>query len=180
MIRLNLVPKTEKNAYTVEIARRFIVFTSIGFFIILMAFISLLSANYFFIYLQLTPEIERLETEKQAEKTKKVEEFEKQIKDINTKLNLISAAKTQATPISQIINKIIVASSGKNSYLTNIFIDKPATKASIKGFSLNRDQVVQIQENLKGEMAFVDINAPYSNLLKQVNINFSFDFKIKQ
>lgn len=180
MIKLNLVPKTGKDIYNIEITRRFIVFASIGSFIIFMAFISLLSAIYFFIYLQLTPEIKRLEAEKQAEKTKKVEEFEKQIRDTNTKLNLISSAKTQTAPISQIVNKIIVISSGKNSYLKNIFIDKSSAKASIKGFSLNREQVVKIQENLKNETAFADINAPYSNLLKQDNINFSFDFKIKQ
>lgn len=180
MIKLNLVPKTEREAYDIETTRRFIIFASIGSFIILIAFISLLSAIYFFIYLQLTPEVKRLEAEKQAEKTKKVEGFEKQIKDTNAKLNLISSAKSQTAPISQIVDKIIIISSGKNSYLKNIFIDKSSAKASIKGFSINREQVVKIQESLKNETAFSDINAPYSNLLKQENINFSFDFKIKQ
>lgn len=180
MIKLNLVPKTERENYNIEIARRFVVSASIGFFIIVLAFIGLLAGNYFFIRLQLVPEIGRLETEKQAEKTKKVEEFEKQIKDTNSKLTVIINAKTQTAQVSQIIEKIIEMSSGNNSYLTSIFIDKSAMKASIKGFSANRDQVVKIQENIKSDPAFSDINAPYSNLLKQTNINFSFDFKIKQ
>lgn len=180
MIKLNLVPKTERKNYHIEIARRFVVSASIGFFIIALAFIGLLAGNYFFIRLQLAPEIERLEAEKRAEKTKKVDEFEKQIKDTNSKLAAIINARAQTAQVSQIIEKIIGISSGNNSYLTSIFIDRPAMKASIKGFSANRDQVVKIQENIKNNSAFSDINAPYSNLLKQTNINFSFDFKIKQ
>lgn len=178
MIKLNLLPPREKNNYKIEIFRRFIIFFSIGIFIIIAIFISLLAFNYLFLYLQLEPEKNLLNTEKVAEKFKKVEEFENQIKDTNKKISLIMNIKNQMAPVAPIIEKITNATNEKDSYLKNFVIDRGGATASIKGFSLNRDYVVKIQDNLKNDPQFSDVNAPYSNFLKQKNIDFSFDFKL--
>lgn len=178
MIQLNLIPQQDKKYYQTEITRRFIIFFSIGIFIITIIFIGLLLSGYFFLSLQLNPEIQRLETEKATEKFRKVEDFDNQIKETNKKISLILNIKNQATPISPLIEKILQVSSGNNSYLENIAIDRQTGNISIKGFSLTRDQVVKIEDGIKKENLFKDVVAPYSNLLKQRNINFSFDFKI--
>lgn len=179
MIRLNLIPTTEKDNYRIEIFRRFVISFSIGTFIITAIFISLLAAEYFLLSLQIEPEIKRLEAEKATEKFKKVEEFENQIKETNKKISAILDIKNQTSLMVPIIEKVTNDSSGKNSYLKSIAVDKTASTVSIKGFSLTRDQVVNIQNNLKNDPSFNDINAPYANFLKQKNVDFSFDFKLK-
>lgn len=178
MIQLNLIPQQDKKYYKMEITRRFVIFFGIGTFILAVIFIGLLLSGYFFLSLQLNPEIQRLETEKATEKFRKVEDFDNQIKETNKKIGLILNIKNQATPISPIIEKILQVSSGDDSYLENITIDRQTGNISIKGFSLTRNQVVKIEDSIKKEDLFKDVIAPYSNLLKQRNINFSFDFKI--
>lgn len=180
MITLNLVPQTEKENYGIEMSRRFVVFFSIGSFVIFIAFLGLLVVSYFFISFQIDPEIKRLEAEKQTEKAKKVAEFEKQIKDINTKLNAIANAKKQIVPVAPIIGKIASASESGNSYLKNLLYDKNLSSASIKGFAKTRNEVLRIEENIKKDASFKDLNSPYSNFLKQTNIDFVFDFKINK
>lgn len=180
MIKLNLIPTTEKESYKLEIFRRFVIFFSIGIFSITLIFIALLGAEYFLLSLQIDPEIKRLEAEKATEKFKKVEDFENQIKETNKKIADIVAIKNQISLIVPIIEQITNDVSGKNSYLQSIVIDKAASTGSIKGFSLTRDQVVTIQDNLKNDALLDSINAPYANFLKQKNVDFSFDFKLKK
>ncbi|KKQ51474.1 MAG: hypothetical protein US71_C0011G0030 [Parcubacteria group bacterium GW2011_GWD2_38_12] len=179
MIKLNLLPPIEKNNYKTEIMRRFVIFFGIGIFIITTIFIGLLAFNYLFLYLQLSPEMKSLEAEKTTEKYKKVEELENQIKDTNKKIGLILTIKNQVVPTFPIIEKISKAANEKDSYLKSFVIDRENSTASIKGFALERDHVVKIQDNLRNDQQFSDINAPYSNFLKQRNVDFLFDFKIQ-
>lgn len=179
MIKLNLLPPVEKKYYQIETVRRFVVFLSIGLFIISLIFIGLLVFNYLFVSFQLEPIAQQLEIEKATEKAKKVEEFEKQIKETNRKITLITTIKKEAAPISPIIDKIVISSIGKDSYLKTFSIDRRAGTAKIEGFSSTRNQVIKIQDSLKNESTLSDINAPYSNFLKQTNIDFIFDFKLK-
>lgn len=179
MIKLNLLPPTEKKYYQIETIRRFVVFLSIGLSVILSLFIGLLVFNYFFVSFQLEPTIHQLEVEKATEKARKVEELEKQIKETNRKITLLTTIKKEAAPISPILEKLTAASAGKNSYLKTFSIDRRTGAVKIEGFSSTRDQVVKIQDNLKSDSSFSDVNAPYSNFLKQTNIDFVFDFKLK-
>lgn len=179
MIKLNLIPTTEKDNYKIEITRRFLIFFSIGISIITIIFITLLGAEYFFLSLQIDPEIQKLSIEKATEKFKKVEEFENQIKNTNKKIDAILNVNNQLSLMAPAIEKITNASSGRNSYLKSVVIDKTSSTVSIKGFSPTREQVVSIQNNLKNDSSFGDISAPYANFLKQKNVDFSFDFKIK-
>lgn len=179
MIKLNLLPPTEKKYYQIETIRRFVVFLSIGLFVILLLFIGLLIFNYLFISFQLEPTMRQLEIEKATEKARKVEEFEKQIKETNRKITLLTNIKKEAAPISPVLDKLTASSAGKNSYLKTFSIDRRTNAIKIEGFSSTRDQVIKIQDNLKNDSSFSDINAPYSNFLKQTNIDFTFDFKLK-
>lgn len=180
MITLNLVPQTEKENYKIEISRRFIVFFSIGSFVIFIAFLGLLIVSYFFIYFQINPEIKRLEAEKQTEKAREVAKFEERIKEINTGLNTITNAKKQIVPVAPIIEKMVSASESGDSYLKNLLYDKNSSSASIKGFAKTRNEVLKIEENIKKDNLFKDLSSPYSNFLKQINIDFVFDFKINK
>lgn len=179
MITLNLVPQTEKETYQTEISRRFVVFFSIGCFVIFLAFVGLLIVSYLFIYFQIGPETKRLEVEKQTEKAKKVAEFEKQIKDINTKLNTTLSAKKQIIPAMIILEETFSAINS-GSYLKNIIYDKNTSAVSIKGFARTRNDALKMEENIKKNPLFTELNSPYSNFLKQTNIDFIFDFKISK
>jgi len=179
MIKLNLMPITEKNGYATEVTRRFFILFSIGASIIMIIFMALLGSAYFLLSLQIDPEIQRLSVEKATEKFKKVEEFENQIKDTNKKIDAMLNIDNQLSLMVPLVEKIANASSGKNSYLQSIVIDKTSDTISIKGFSPTREQVVKIQNNLENDSSFSDIVAPYANFLKQKNVAFSFDFKLK-
>lgn len=180
MIKLNLLPQKEKDDYKTEIMRRFVVFFSIGILIIMTVFALLLGAEYLILQFQLNPEMQRLSAEKETEKFKKAEEFENQIKEINRKTSLVLNAKSQSSPILPILEKITKSGAGDNSYLKTIIIDSSSGNINIKGFALTRDQVIKIQDNLQKEKSFINIGAPYSNFLKQKNIDFSFDFKFAE
>lgn len=180
MIKLNLLSPNEKKYYQTEITRRFIVFFSIGLSIITTVFIGLLVFSYFFISFQIEPIISQLEIERATEKVIKIEEFEKQIKETNQKISLLLSVKGQATPITPLIIKLADASTEKDSYLKSFLLDRKNSIGKMQGFSISRNQVIKIQENLKNESLFSEINSPYSNFLKQSNIDFIFDFKIKQ
>lgn len=179
MITLNLVPQTEKENYQTEISRRFVVFFSIGCFVIFLAFVGLLIVSYLFIYFQIGPETKRLEVEKQTEKAKKVVEFEKQIKDINMKLNAITNAKKQIVPAMKIVEETF-STVNDGAYLKSIVYDKNTSTVSIKGFARTRNDALKIEENIKKNPLFAELNSPYSNFLKQTNIDFIFDFKINK
>lgn len=177
MITLNMVPQTEKENYQTEISRRFVVFFGIGCFVIFLAFVGLLIVNYMFIYFQIGPEIKRLEVEKQTERARKAAEFEKQIKDVNTKLNAVANAKKQIVPAMIIMEETFLAINS-GSYLKNIIYDKNTSTVSIKGFAKTRNDALKIEENIKKNPLFTELNSPYSNFLKQTSIDFIFDFKI--
>lgn len=180
MIKLNLLPPIEKKYYKIETYRRFVIFFSIGIFIIFTIFIGLLFFNYIFVSLQLEPVVRQLEIEKATEKAKKIADFENQIKETNKKIALLTNIKKQSNPIMPLIEKIINDSMSKNSYLTNLLINRPEKIGSVKGFSLTRSQVINIQKNLIANMFLSEIKSPYSNFLKQTNIDFVFDFKLTQ
>lgn len=178
MIKLNLLPPIEKRNYKTEITRRFVVFFSIGTFIILSLFIGLLSFNYLFLSLQLEPAIHQLAVEKETEKAKKIMDLEKQIKETNKQIILLTNIQKQSDLMMPPIERIATDSKSGNSYLTNIQINKTDGVGGVKGFSLTRDRVINIQNNLKNNRLLSDINAPYSNFLKQSNIEFAFTFKL--
>lgn len=180
MLTLNILPPIEKENYKTEITRRFAVFFGIGVFVVLVIFIAVLTVGYLFLYLQIEPLNKRLDTIQATEKARKAQGLERQIKDANKIIVAISNAKSQATAITGIIEKISASSSNDSSYLKTLLIDFTGGNAKISGYSKTRDQVVAIQDNLSKEASFENISAPYANFLKQKNIDFTFEFKIKK
>lgn len=179
MLTLNILPPIEKENYKTEVTRRFAVFFGIGAFVVLVIFIAVLTVEYLFLYLQIEPLNKQLNTIQTTEKAKKAQGLERQIKDANKIIAAISNTKSQTTPITGIIEKISAASISDSSYLKNLLIDFTGGNAKISGYSKTRDWVVAIQDNLSKEASFENISAPYANFLKQKDIDFTFEFKLK-
>jgi len=59
-------------------------------------------------------------------------------------------------------------------------IEKEYLKGTITGLASKREQVLKMEQFLKTSPYFEDVVSPFQNIISPIDINFIFDFKVKQ
>jgi Tfp pilus assembly protein PilN len=108
--------------------------------------------------------------------TKYANIFNKEIKEFNLYINGLN--KIQDEHI--IWNKFIIKFSRLVPDMVNLYsLDIRPDKILITGFSSDRNNLKELQENLEASGLFSNIEIPLNDLIKKENIDFSIKAEIK-
>jgi Tfp pilus assembly protein PilN len=177
MIKLNLLPPQEKNELKLERLYRWLVFYGSATILIILLFITFLALIWSFILIQLKSYTVNLENTKTSFQGQSIENQQKLIRDFNLKLERIAQVQSGHKYYSPVlIHLATLVPSGIR--IDALAIDEQG-KATLTGYAQRRSQLLLLKEALEKSSFFENVNNPISNLTKQVEINFSFQFDIK-
>ena len=103
------------------------------------------------------------------------------IKNINTMVRIFSGAYSQETPMSSIIKKIISLKNSKIqitaiSLVKNTDLSKTVV---VRGVSQTRDALTSFNNDLRADSVFTKVDLPLTNLIKDVNTDFTITLTYK-
>lgn len=176
MSNLNLLPVREIRK--LEIKRLFELLGSFAiwilFFLIILSLF--LSSIIFYLSIILKSQNELIEIRKNNERTKYLTEIEDKTRELNKSLVKIDLKQKEMilwTPIFEELSNITPI----GVYLTNFSHQSTLNRVSLKGFADTRENFLYFQDKLGESSCFSEIDAPLSNLIKQNNVEFTFNFK---
>lgn len=106
-------------------------------------------------------------------------------KELENKINLSSSvlSKLDSFYKSQVktaaILEKISATLPKDAYLTSLNLNPSSLQVSLAGFAPDREDVLELRENLEKEKDFSNIYFPPENWVNRYDINFNVFFKAK-
>ena len=106
--------------------------------------------------------------------TKSTENYTKQVKLINTKVNLIDQIQKDHTEWSYLINYFSNLDT-PDIVFNRISVNKEKNNLEVNGFATKRDSIIELKETLENSTIFKSVNFPISNFLQKENINFQFN-----
>ena len=173
MITLNIIPpqlKKEIKIKTVYAALKdfyAILFINICFLgIILLASLGVIQAHF-------------VKTIKNSSLlTKSVENYEQQIKEINTKINEVEKIQAEAVNWSYLLS-LLWEQTPKGIFFNKISLNKDKNSLILNGLSDTRENLLVLKSLIEDSGYFKNINFPISNLLKKENVNFTISAEIK-
>lgn len=173
---LNILSTTEKKKVLVEYRLRLAVVSVSAVGVLVLASLALLIPPYLLALSKYNAANEQLSAlEAKYGDTKKEKEIAAQIRDINTKIALLSSASTN-TRLSppQVISDILTK---KNSAIKIIGITYDSAtnqeRIVLTGTAVDRDSLANFVEVLKKDSTFTSITLPISSYVKSENIDFS-------
>ncbi|MDP3726235.1 MAG: hypothetical protein Q8R36_03500, partial [bacterium] len=109
--------------------------------------------------------------------------LEKNVADINQKINILSGESERSISTSYAIQKII-ENKNPNIFITSFFYDdiqktEMPRIMTISGVSSNRHRLISFVNALRAEDTFSEVNVPVSNFVKNVDIPFSLLLTIR-
>lgn len=172
---INLIPNEERKKMIKDFYLRFVVLLFFAFgFSVLVASVSILP-SYFASAVKVSVATERLigETSKPVpeigQKTQGV------IKELNTKVGIISRARKNQFIISErVINEIVLRkmSDIKITEITYDYNSATGRKIGVTGVAPSRDRLLLFRKALEDDRLFKEVDLPISNFLKGTNIQF--------
>lgn len=176
MLNLNLLPPKEIRKLEIrrfgELLGSFAIWI-LFFFIIFSLF---LSSVIFCLSIILKSQIELIEIRNNDQKTKYLIEIEDKTKKLNESLAKINLKQKEIilwTPIIEELSKITPV----GVYLTNFSYHVSLDKINLRGIANTRANFLSFQDKLSESTCFSEIEAPLSNLIKQNDVDFVFNFK---
>lgn len=177
MLTTNLLPLAEKNEIWYEETRRIVRFFSVGISLICVLAVILLFPAYFFLSLE-ERELERsLAIEEDASRTFNIEAELQKIRIVENHIRLIRDFASAPATASVLFEKFF-ASSGSGITLSSLTIKKQGDVA-ITGNSVTRRDLLRFEKTLRDANMFQEISFPLSNIIRETNINFTLQGKLK-
>ncbi len=173
MLKFNLLPPQEKRELEMSNFNRLITSLLIWFFVFLITFGVLLASAYYSLSIIIDGQEKLVARFEGDENIGGLLELEEKIKNDNTlikELNKKQEGIVLWTPILEEFSRITT----EGLYLTNLNYQKEEEKVSIAGRASSRDKLLEFENKLKKSSYFVEVESPFSNLIKQTDINFSF------
>lgn len=171
MLTLNILPKTIKKEIRIKIIYNYIKNTC-GIIIILISFYSIA-----FLSIKLMLQMHFVTTVNETSLlTKSAQNFSSKVIDINEKINTIDSIQNDFYKYSVILNDFNKNIS-PDINLNNLIIDQANQKIIFKGFSANRDALLNFKKYMEEQDGFSEIYFPISNLLEKKDINFEITTK---
>ena len=164
MITLNLIPQSKKDA--LKLARVYILIKNLTILILILTIlvaITLLTTkaalqNYF-----------NNIVSQSTFTTKYANTFVKGIKNFNAQLSAVDSIQKEHIPWTKFLVRFS-ALVPKNVAIQNLSVNNQ--KVLIKGLAVSRDQLIELENNLKKDPLFTNVIIPLENLLKRENIDF--------
>lgn len=175
---MNLLPQYQKDIIQWDILRRFIfVFLGIVFF---WAMIFLVLAYNSVLYLEAQiPAVEaRLRAEQETQKANIVMEVESDIKDLNEVLLTIDKIRKKESFNFPYILRVLGSMAPEGVVFRTITFR--GKDIDIQGHAEGRAGVLALNKNLQEQSIFTNIVSPLSNIVKEQDINFTFNFSIDE
>lgn len=179
MFRFNLLPQQYKENFKKYIfARLFYVFS--GFVLIWGIVIGIiLFTSFEFLAIQNNALEERIMGVRELKETEEAEAFEAEIISLNKFLGRVNNIKEVNSYDVFLILQKISPMVPEGSSLDNFTFSATTGKVSLKGRSVLRTHVITLENRLKEEPLFKEIDSPLSNLLQAEDVEFSFSITLE-
>jgi Tfp pilus assembly protein PilN len=177
MLKINLLPPSQKQALREnEISRWFLYFfSSLGFLMVIFGLLCL--STYFYLFILVQSQKQAISSAQDKIQSQELKNIEIQISETNQKIKKIYASFDSFiywTEILEDFSKDIP----KGIYLKNLSYRLEDNQIRLDGHANTRQVLLDFEKIIKNNQEFADLESPISNLLKQTDIDFSFNFKI--
>ncbi len=176
MINLNLLPLQEKDELNREKTQRWIIFYGVNIIGLMLIFAALLAIIWFYISIQLkaaNKDLTSIQTGFQGADLKTQQEKTTALNTTISKISLTQKSQKNYSNFLASLANLVPA----GIRLDAISIDKDGN-GILNGYAQKRDQVISFKDQLEKSSLFNSVENPLSNLVKQTDINFYFNFKI--
>lgn len=177
MFTINLLPSQEKKLVRLEEARRALRFFAMGLAFIFIVGSALLSPSFLPLFLE-RRELERsLHLEEEAGRALGVEGTMARTKTLRIAVSSIKAFIRAPSNASAALEGLW-SQSRDGITLINVTM-KRGGEVVLTGIAQNRKDLLRFEKNLRDSGKFQDISSPLSNIIKENNISFTFQGKLK-
>jgi len=175
---MNLLPPQEREKIHADTMTR--LFFVAGGILVFWAgiFLVLLYNSILFLNLQI-PAIEaQLQAEQSTQKATVVQDVESEIGELNEVLVKIEKIRQRKNFNFPYILRVIGSVVPEGSELRSITFQRG--NMAIQGHADERTKVLEIESKLKEADVFKDVNSPLSNIVKERDVSFIFNFSINE
>lgn len=176
MLNLNLLPLREVKKLEIKRFSELLGCFAVWILFFLIIFSLFLTSVIFCLSIILKSQTELIEIRNNDQKTQYLTEIEDKTKELNKGLALINLKQKETilwTPIIEELSKITPV----GVILTNFSYQVSLNQISLRGIADTREDFLYFQDKLGESTCFSEIEAPLSNLIKQNDVNFVFNFK---
>jgi len=175
---INLLPPFRKQDLKREFMwRRLAIFFWMLFFVLII-FSGLLTTTWLYTNIQHQAIAYLVQIEEGSNQGQKIKEIEQKIKETNIELKYLDQLELNQEPTFKIINDLSSFPS-RNITFHAISLNRATQKGLIEGFAKNRDDLLNLKQNMEQSNNFSQIDLPLSSLLKDKDLNFSLSFSFK-
>lgn len=176
MLSINLIPTQEKKNMQLETARRIIILLT-GWLIISLLISSILLLPSYFPLLFEYRELKRQSgIEEEASRQLKIRELKSESSRIQKELEYIKSVSARRSKISEIVSPLLKETEG---VVINELIIQKQENIIINGQAATRKDLLDFEKKLRDIGEIRDISTPLSNIIKETNINFTTQGKLK-
>jgi len=173
---INLIPKEDKKKISRDFYRRVVfLFLMMASLCILVALVAVLP-SYFLSKVKDSVSDAKLAAQKNEQLPLLGEQSLAEIKDINSKLDLVDRAEKNKFSISEKIINTVLSKKTPNIKITQIVYENDAVlgrKVSVVGIASSRDVLLTFKQALTDKSTFKSVDLPISNFVKTSNIQFN-------
>lgn len=176
MLKLNLLPPSEKKELELLKLNRLLVSLAIWLLVFVIIFTLFLASTFFCLSILLREQKHLIEVRQSDPKMQSLLEIEEKVKQTNQTIKQVYLTQKDLifwTPLLEEISKIIPS----GIYLTNFSYQAINNQITLSGWADYRENLLGLQKSLEESSLFEEVKAPLANLVKQKDINFSFTFK---
>ncbi len=179
----NLLPIAEKERIQKMYTRRLFIVSLFSLLMLITGGVVTLLPAFFASFVKEKEARERLVVVTEIVSAEERKNLEKDVADINQKINILSGESEKYISTSFAIKKII-ENKNPNISITSFFSDggqtlKAPRVMTISGISSNRNTLISFVNSLRADDTFSEVNVPVSNFVKNTDIPFSLLLTIR-
>lgn len=178
MLTLNLLPPEQKKNLNYEIQSRMVQFLGFWFSAIMIIFGVLLLPAFFFISYEQSGVLHIQKIEAETFRATHVSELEEKIRGVDALLDIILTREAQRKDVVPFLSKIL-SQAPVGVSVTLITYDPSKNSTTIAGLADTREALLKFIDLLKKSPEIKNVSSPVSNLIQQVNVNFSLGLETK-
>src|SRR3989338_4342220 len=177
MLTTNLLPLAEKNEIWYEETRRIVRFFATGILAVCVFAVVLFFPSYFFLSLEKQELARSLQIEEEASRMLKIDAELQRIRVAENNIRIIRDFASTPATASALLEKL-TTNSGLGITLVSLTIKKQRDVAIIVNAATRRD-LLRFEKTLRDANMFQEISFPLSNIVRETNINFTLQRKLK-
>lgn len=177
MLNINLLPAKEKKLVRLEESSRIILFLSFLYGAIFLLGILFLLPTFFTIMVAQNNLQETVKLAEEASTKVGVEDIVSRAKTVASGVSSIRSFISEPVRASTLLRQFL-KSSGSGIAVEFLSIKKSGS-INIRGKATTRRDLLRFEQTLRERSQFQELSSPLSNIIRETNINFSFEGKLK-